>query len=80
MEKMLISYPIENFTPPNLKTNINPVLSGQLQPDDHNTILYYIDKENPLGSPPEIPSRDPQYALWQIGINNWLVRGAIDQE
>ncbi len=74
MEKTLSSYPVENFTPPGIKKNTNPVLSGQLQPDDHNTILYYINKEDPLGPLQKTPSQDPQYALWQIGINNWLLR------
>ena len=39
-----------------------------------DTILYYINKEDPLGPLQKTPSQDPQYALWQIGINNWLLR------
>ncbi|TSC95020.1 MAG: 1A family penicillin-binding protein [Parcubacteria group bacterium Licking1014_1] len=62
MEKMLSSYPLENFTLPDPIISANPVLSGQLAPDDYNTILYYINKE------------DPQYILWQTGINNWLLQ------
>lgn len=78
MEKILTSSPAENFIPPDLaQSNINPVLLGQLQPDDRNTILYYINKENPLGPAPENPGQDPQYALWQIGINNWLLQNQV---
>ncbi len=73
MEKLLTSHDKENFTPPNPITNTNPVLMGQLPPGDNHTILYYIDKDNPLGPPPQNPAADPQYALWQIGINNWLI-------
>lgn len=74
MEKILKSHSVENFTPPDKITNRNPALLGQLSLDDNNTILYYINKENPLGPPPENPFQDPQYMLWQTGINNWLLQ------
>src|SRR3989344_834010 len=72
MEKIITSRPAENFTPPDQITNRNPVLLGQLDPNNTNTILYYINKDDPLGPPPQNPSADPQYVLWQAGINNWL--------
>lgn len=73
MERILTSHAVENFTPPDPIINRNPVLMGQLPAGDINTILYYINKNNPLGSPPPVPNPDPQYPLWQIGINNWLI-------
>jgi len=75
MQKIVSSHQIENFTPPSpaTATGKNPALSGQLAPNDTNTILYYIDKNNPLGPPPQNPSSDSQYLLWQIGINNWII-------
>ena len=72
MEKIITSRPAENFTPPDQITNRNPVLLGQLDPNNTNTILYYINKDDPLGPQPQNPSADPQYILWQAGINNWL--------
>ena len=72
MEKIITSRPAENFTPPDQITNRNPVLLGQLDLNNTNTILYYINKDDPLGPPPQNPSADPQYVLWQAGINNWL--------
>jgi membrane carboxypeptidase/penicillin-binding protein PbpC len=74
MQKVASSHEAENFTPPDTITNTKPILIGQLPQGDVNTILYYIDKSNPLGQSPSNPSQDPQYAMWQIGINNWLVR------
>lgn len=74
MTKIVTENPIVNFTPPNPISNRNPLLLGQLPRYDTNTILYYIDKNNPLGSPPQNPASDPQYANWQAGINNWLIR------
>jgi len=72
MQKIVSSSPIENFTPPDPITNRSPVLLGQLPPGDTHTILFYIDKNNPLGSQPQNPASDPQYFSWQAGINNWL--------
>lgn len=72
MQKIVSSSPIENFTPPDPITNRSPALLGQLPTGDTNTILYYVDKNNPLGPQPQNPASDPQYFLWQAGINNWL--------
>ena len=75
MKKLVESKPIENFTPPEQISNTNPILSGQLPQGETHTILYYIDKNNPLGPQPQDPSRDQQYFLWQAGINNWVSSG-----
>lgn len=61
MQKLLDSHDPENFISPDLTTNTTPALLGQLDKNDTNTILFYIDKT------------DIQYPLWQIGINNWLI-------
>ena len=74
MQKIVASHPIENFTPPDPITNRNPILLGQVPQGDTHTILYYINKNDPLGPAPTNPSDDPQYSLWQIGINNWLIK------
>ncbi len=37
-----------------------------------HTILYYINKNDPLGPPPTNPEADPQYKNWQYGIDQWL--------
>ncbi|MBI2053952.1 MAG: transglycosylase domain-containing protein [Candidatus Staskawiczbacteria bacterium] len=79
MEKILALNPKENFSPPDLtEDNRSPALLGKLEPEDHNTILYYINKENPLGPAPSNPEQDPQYALWQAGIDNWLLQNNKD--
>ncbi|MBI3336997.1 MAG: PBP1A family penicillin-binding protein [Candidatus Staskawiczbacteria bacterium] len=75
MQKLLETYPTENFTLPELKTDINPILSGQIDPNDTHSILYYINKDNPLGPPPQNPADDIQYLFWEIGIKNWLAMG-----
>lgn len=72
MQKIVSSHPIENFTPPDPIANRNPILMGQLPENDTNTILYYINKDDPMGPAQQNPSQDPQYPSWQAGINNWL--------
>jgi membrane peptidoglycan carboxypeptidase len=74
MQKIISLHPAENFTPPDAIIDRSPVLLGQLPADDMHTILYYVDKNNPIDAQPQNPSKDPQYALWQIGINNWLIK------
>ena len=36
-----------------------------------HTILYWIDKNNPLGPQPTNPSADPQYTNWEYGVSQW---------
>jgi 1A family penicillin-binding protein len=75
MTKIVKDHPSENFTPPDPISDRNPVLLGQLPEGDTHTILYYINKNNPLGSQPQNPAIDPQYPLWQAGIDNWIAQG-----
>lgn len=34
-------------------------------------ILYWVDKSNPRGPVPTNPYSDPQFALWNAGVQNW---------
>ncbi len=36
-----------------------------------HTILYWIDKNNPLGQRPINPEKDPQYTNWEYGVQKW---------
>lgn len=38
---------------------------------DAHSILYYIDKNNPLGDKPENPAADPQFNLWEKPVLEW---------
>ncbi|MBI4117389.1 MAG: PBP1A family penicillin-binding protein [Parcubacteria group bacterium] len=35
-----------------------------------HSILHYVDKNDPLGSPPSEPARDPQYNNWEWSVQN----------
>jgi 1A family penicillin-binding protein len=37
-----------------------------------HSILFYVDKSNPQGPAPEHPENDPQFNLWEYGVQKWL--------
>jgi hypothetical protein len=36
-----------------------------------HTILYYVNKDNPLGPAPRDPYNDPQFSYWEYAIQAW---------
>ncbi len=72
MQKLLETHPAENFTPPSLVENLNPILLGQLPADPApHSILYYIDKNNPLNTSYPNPNTDPMYPFWEAAVQNY---------
>lgn len=47
-----------------------------------HSILYYVDKDDPLGPYPENPANDPQFALWEYAVSLWKsdILGLADRE
>lgn len=45
-----------------------------------HTILYWINKNDPLEEAPEYPARDPQFSLWEYGVALWKDRMGIEDE
>jgi 1A family penicillin-binding protein len=37
----------------------------------YHSILYYVDKNDPLGPAPTNPGEDPQFSLWEGAIKRW---------
>lgn len=61
--------PISPSVPPMLQGNwYIPDAQGTLTPHD---LLYWTDKDNPLGPPPSNPAQDPQFAHWEYGLSMW---------
>jgi membrane peptidoglycan carboxypeptidase len=50
--------------------DINFQINGKNYPQIHN-ILFYVDKNDPLGLYPENPQNDPQFENWEIPVLNW---------
>ena len=40
-------------------------------PEQHS-LLYYVDKKDPLGPAPINPQNDPQFQNWEYGVRNWF--------
>jgi 1A family penicillin-binding protein len=43
----------------------------ELEIYNHHSILYYVDKNDPLGPVPEDPSIDPQFNAWEEAVLRW---------
>ncbi len=74
MEKALSKYPKKSFEKPKPILTKKPILNGEIENSHPHCILYYIKKEDPFGSPPKNPNNDPQYILWEKGVQDWLSR------
>jgi hypothetical protein len=52
-------------------TNTPAEFIGDKNSYDNHSILYYIDKNDPLGPAPTNPSDDPQFIGWESAIATW---------
>lgn len=51
--------------------NTPPEYTEEKAYKDAHSILYYIDKNNPLGDQPKNPAVDPQFVLWEKPVLEW---------
>jgi membrane peptidoglycan carboxypeptidase len=66
---------LEYFPDPLPNTSSKPILRGTYCGQDGvHTILNSVIKENPDGPYPNNPTSDPQYSLWETGIQDWITR------
>ncbi len=49
----------------------SPLVNGIRVPQVHS-ILYYVDKSNPLGGMPDDPARDSQFTNWETAVSDWV--------
>ncbi|MBI4118775.1 MAG: transglycosylase domain-containing protein [Parcubacteria group bacterium] len=63
----------ESFTPPQVKEVAKPILNGQhiINGEIHST-LYYINRNDPTGSPPANPYADPMFNNWESAVRAWF--------
>ena len=55
-----------SFTPP--ETRVEKVVQ------DVHSILYWVDKNNPLGPSPEHPENDSQFPYWEYAVQKWVAQ------
>jgi len=72
LKEALPVYPEESFARPDPTPSPKPVLNGTYIVDGQaHSILYHLDKDNPLGPAPQNPSADPQFPNWETPISLW---------
>lgn len=71
--QVLSKFPNEEFPKPNIPYySEKPILNGEyIINNEIHSILYYIDKNNPLGPQPLNPSIDPQFNNWESSVLIW---------
>lgn len=47
-------------------------LPVQLNVPEQHSLLYYVDKKDPLGPAPLRPENDPQFVNWEYGVKYWF--------
>jgi 1A family penicillin-binding protein len=66
-------FPSEEFPKPEIPIREKPILNGQfIINNEIHSILYYIDKNNPLGPAPIDPKIDPQFINWETSVQYWI--------
>lgn len=74
MNEILKDFPNEPFLKPETKDtkDLKPVLRGQWSVNGNtHSILYWVNKDNPLGPPPSNPYLDPQFDNWEYSVKIW---------
>jgi 1A family penicillin-binding protein len=68
----------EYFPDPLPNTSSKPILRGAYCGENGiHTILSSVIKNDPNGLYPSDPTNDPQYSLWETGIQNWLAKNPL---
>jgi 1A family penicillin-binding protein len=61
-----------------LATALTPpqFIEEKVIPNPHE-ILYFVSKDDPTGAPPVNPYNDPQYLLWEIPAQQWILANGL---
>ena len=74
-EKYIIDTVSGKLATPNTPEETKKVV---VVPDVHS-ILYWVNKDNPLGPPPVNPQNDPQFNLWETPVREWVAKQNIKE-
>jgi len=77
-EKYPDKIPFKSFNEPEVVEEVKLMLNGQFIIQENNqstthSILYFVDKNDPLGPIPSYPENDPQFKNWEQGVKLWLL-------
>ena len=69
----------ETFTRPDAVPAAKPIFGGDyLYNRQVHSILYSIDRTNPLGDAPQDPALEPQFTNWETGVLLWAEKNIPD--
>ncbi len=72
MNYALNKLPNETFEKPEpISPDLKPILRGDWRSGGVHSILYWVDKNDPLGGAPYSPGNDPQFWLWETPVRKW---------
>ena len=75
MNQALKTISPDGFPRPDPWGSEKPVIRGQYLIDNQiHSILYYVDKNDPAGPPPQYPANDPQFQNWETGVSGWVAQ------
>ncbi len=73
MKTALKDKPFEPFPHPHPVNSSKPAIDGHYAINGEvHSILYYVNKKDPLGPQPENPQSDSQFKNWEQGIIEWI--------
>lgn len=79
MSNALKKFPSEEFIKPDIVSSSKVMLNGDyryISPFNHESeihdILYYVDRQNPLGGFPSDPSQDSQFNNWEAAVRKFF--------
>ncbi|HXK36249.1 MAG TPA: transglycosylase domain-containing protein [Candidatus Paceibacterota bacterium] len=73
MRAALSNTPVESFPKPDPVVVGKPMLNGMWASPEYpqqHTVLFYVDRSNPLGPIPTSPEADPQFQNWEWAVGN----------
>jgi len=69
----------ETFNRPDPALPKKPILGGDyLAGRQIHSILYYVNRQDPLGAPPRTPGDDPQFTNWETQVLAWAEKNVPD--
>lgn len=80
MDNILPNLPVETFVPPPpVDQSLKPILRGDWQTGGVHSILYWVNKANPLGPAPSNPASDPEYNNWENAVQSFFRGSSLGQ-
>ena len=75
-----VSYFVDKFSGLRATEFTPPELREERVIKNVHSILYWVDRNDPLGPAPSDPNKDSQFAYWEYGVRLWASNAGITEE